>query len=47
LNGITIHKFLGLIDGRFSADELSEKIQNDTIYPTVKKNIMTIVLHNY
>jgi ATP-dependent exoDNAse (exonuclease V) alpha subunit len=30
LNGITIHKFLGLKDGRFSADELSEK------------NIMTI-----
>jgi len=30
LNGIAIHKFLGLKDGRFSADELSEK------------NIMTI-----
>jgi hypothetical protein len=39
LNGITIHEFLGLKDGRFSADELSEKIQNDTIYGTVKKNI--------
>jgi hypothetical protein len=42
LNGITIHEFLGLKDGRFSADELSEKIQNDTIYGTVKKNIITI-----
>jgi ATP-dependent DNA helicase PIF1 len=42
LNGITIHIFLGLKDGRYSADELSEKIQNDTIYGTVKKNIKTI-----
>ena len=42
LNGITIHKFLGLKDGRFSADDLSEKIQNDTIYAIVKKNILTI-----
>ena len=41
LNGIIIHKFLVFKDGRYSADELSGRIQNDITYGTALNNMLT------